>query len=288
MGHHSFPSVRTTQASIPVPRTARSGYSLLEVMCVLGVSGLLLAIHTRGLATTRPVSTTFQCLNNQRLLACAWRMYADDNSTKLPPNTDGTMAGKNANSRSWTGGWLDYTSSTDNTNVDLLVNPQKYPDAGHLGPYLRSPAVFRCPADETAVRFFGILQKRVRSVSMNNAFGYNSRTWLSPSRYRIYALSGQIGNPAGLFVFLDEHPGSINDATFLVNPDTPGNMIDFPGTYHNGGANFSFADGHTEHHKWQDPRTMPAVNAGTTIPLNVMLTGDPDVRWIQQHSSELW
>jgi prepilin-type processing-associated H-X9-DG protein len=282
-----FDSTKLTWAQARHAHQGDPAFALLELLCVLAVLGVLGMLHARGLATTRPVSITFQCLNNQRMLANAWRMYADDNSTKLPPNRDGSNAGKAAADASWAGGWLDYSNgNTDNTNTALLVNHQKWPFGAFLGPYLRSPAAFRCPADESLTRI-GNLQHRVRSVSLNNAFGYNSRTWFSPSRYRLYAQSGQIGTPSGLFVFLDEHPGSINDPVFNVNLDTPGTMVDFPSMNHNGGANLSFADGHAEHHKWQDRRTTPGNQPGVTLTLNVVLPGNPDVLWIQQHASEL-
>ncbi len=50
--------------------------------------------------------------------------------------------------------------------------------------------------------------------------------------------------------FWIEESAGLNDAAFameMVNPD----WHDMPGTYHNIGCGFAFADGHSETHRWQ-------------------------------------
>ena len=65
-----------------------------------------------------------------------------------------------------------------------------------------------------------------------------------------------IKDPSMIFVTLDEHPDSINDAYFLNNPAlTTSQWGDSPASYHNGAGGFSFADGHAEIHKWLSSRT---------------------------------
>jgi prepilin-type processing-associated H-X9-DG protein len=51
------------------------------------------------------------------------------------------------------------------------------------------------------------------------------------------------------FVFVDEHPDSINDGAFF-SPQSKSQFVDIPATYHNRACGFSFADGHAEIHKW--------------------------------------
>ena len=62
-------------------------------------------------------------------------------------------------------------------------------------------------------------------------------------------------SPANLWVIIDENAYSINDASFAASA-VPYYQLDFPASYHNGGAGISFADGHAETHRWQDPRTI--------------------------------
>ena len=128
---------------------------------------------------------------------------------------------------------------------------------------------------------------RVRSVSMNNFFGVGGRTWTTPSRYIQHRNLDQIKSPAGQFVFLEERQDSINDGCFFTDSDTPYQLIDYPASYHDSAAAFSFVDGRAEIHQWVDPRTMPILQPGQLLPLNVNLPGDQDVLWLQQHASEL-
>ena len=73
--------------------------------------------------------------------------------------------------------------------------------------------------------------------------------------YRQYNKTTDFPHPSKIYVTLDEHPDSINDAYFWTSiPATivpkAGNWADLPASYHNGAAGFSFADGHSENRKW--------------------------------------
>jgi len=63
-------------------------------------------------------------------------------------------------------------------------------------------------------------------------------------------------------VVIDEHPDSINDGYFLNNPglmSTGDTWGDVPASYHNGACGISFADGHSEIHKWIGAGTKPRI-----------------------------
>jgi prepilin-type processing-associated H-X9-DG protein len=87
-----------------------------------------------------------------------------------------------------------------------------------------------------------------------------------------------------MFIILDERADSINDGLFWTDADTRWQLIDYPGAYHNGSGSFSFADGHVETHRWNDPRTDPILQPGQLLPLNLNLPGDLDILWLQQHA----
>ena len=94
--------------------------------------------------------------------------------------------------------------------------------------------------------------------------------------------------PSMTFVILDERWDSINDGYFVTQMDgypNPGTtyIVDYPASYHCGACGFAFADGHSEIHKWRDPRTMPPLQTG--IQLNVPSPNNKDVLWMQQHCS---
>ena len=54
---------------------------------------------------------------------------------------------------------------------------------------------------------------------------------------------------------------------------------DVPATYHDNAGNFSFADGHSEIHKWRDARTAQTTGWPWYSPNNV------DIDWVQSKSS---
>jgi prepilin-type processing-associated H-X9-DG protein len=86
-----------------------------------------------------------------------------------------------------------------------------------------------------------------------------------------------------MFVFLDEREDSINDGWFASDPDTQYSVVDWPASYHNGAAGYSFADGHSEVHRWRDGRTMPGLNQGLIG--TKALSGDADVLWMAQKAA---
>lgn len=216
----------------------------------------------------------------------AWQMYAVDNSDLLPPNdfySGGSSPvnawfGPNKGQCNWVGGGEDNRpSNTEATNTIMLTT------WAALGPYNTNAATYHCPVDTSVVTGVG---PRIRSVSMNAAVGtiWNTArtpgtpskgdpvgsTWLSSgwdgsgrnnSIWRTYGTLGSMIRPvpSKLFVITDENPFSINDPAFCVamgqTADANGNatstiFIKVPGSYHNGAVTISFADGHSEIHKW--------------------------------------
>jgi hypothetical protein len=78
-----------------------------------------------------------------------------------------------------------------------------------------------------------------------------------------------IPQPANIYVFLDEHPDSINDGYFDTGTQgspadpTAWDGSDTPASYHNSAGGFSFSDAHSEIHKWINPFTVTKI-----IPVN--------------------
>jgi prepilin-type processing-associated H-X9-DG protein len=115
--------------------------------------------------------------------------------------------------------------------------------------------VFKCPADNFASPVqrtaFGITS-RCRSLSGNIYLGEGNYASgpTDPLYKQVTKLSNlTIPGPSKTWVFLDEHPDSINDAGFF--PPHKWSWVDVPATYHNGAGGLSFADGHSEIHKWR-------------------------------------
>jgi prepilin-type processing-associated H-X9-DG protein len=228
------------------------------------------------------------CLNNVRQVVIAWAMYADDNDGKLVVNAAFNGAERTRlDSGGWIRGWLDFNGENpDNTNTLKLTGIVDGQTA-LFGKYITTPAVYKCPADRSAVTIGGRTYPRVRSISMSQAIGFGSTgSWLPPSIYIIFQKESDIFHPvpAKLMVFLDEHPDSINDGGWafrMFDPDqrAQAELIDFPASYHNGAAALAFADSHAEIHKWLDARTRPPVRHRSEI-THVATPNNPDADWL--------
>ena len=77
--------------------------------------------------------------------------------------------------------------------------------------------------------------------------------------------------PAGLFVFIDVHEDEIMDTQFGIPVQADGDWYqgywwDVPANRHSQGCNFSFADGHVEHWKWEVAKVV-SVPRGSVQPV---------------------
>ncbi len=97
--------------------------------------------------------------------------------------------------------------------------------------------------------------------------------------------------PASVYLFLDEHPDSINDGIFFLDPGhfaTSEQWRDLPASYHNNGAGLSFADGHTEYTPGRTRKTrlaIPFLLKNYTIgqPWTVTMRNSLDYEWMDAH-----
>jgi len=278
---------RTFPKALPTRRTAR-GFTLIELLVVIAIIAILAGLLLPALAKAKSKTLGIQCMNHTKQLLLAWKLYTDDFNGIFPPNEDNPNGG-------WIRGNMNYGGGDPagaNTNTLFLLDPRY----AKLGTYTRSAAIYKCPADQSKNRG-KTGPPRVRSIAMSQAIGSNLQGtsagrggWLPAPRFRVYIKEADMTDPSpvNLWIFLDEHPDSINDGGFAVKMDAQ-EMIDWPAWYHNGAAGFAFADGHSEIHKWVDPRTRavvrymdgnPAINRATHA-------GSKDLRWFRERTSAL-
>jgi prepilin-type processing-associated H-X9-DG protein len=222
-------------------------------------------------------------MNNLKQLMLAWKLYADDNNGVLVASL--TLRNNPLRRTNWFTGTLDFSPAVANWSItnDMIKSPL-WSYAG------QTPEIFKCPADKAHVQVDGVRRPRVRSNSMSQTF--DNGDWLPAAEYFTYAKEAEMGaqGPTMVWVLVDEHPDSINDAAFAVQMVEANNMgaariIDFPASYHNGACGFSFADGHSEIRKWVDGRTVAPVRYTGTLPLNVASPNNLDVLWMSERSS---
>lgn len=94
-----------------------------------------------------------------------------------------------------------------------------------------------------------------------------------------------IPRPSDIFVFVEEHPDSINDGYFL-NQYYVNHWNDLPASDHNGAAPFAFADGHAQLHRWVEGSTQqPSRPDVVDFPLTLADSQTTDLNWVLKHTS---
>jgi hypothetical protein len=220
----------------------------------------------------------------------AWLMYADDYNGNLPPNCN---EGGADTSPSWVNGIESFAPyNLDNINVTNLINSL-------LGPYCgRQVGIYHCPADKYTALELGGQKLRLRSISMNGYLeggAYIGIKTSSPDasiwydgHYRAYNKLSDLTSPtpSELFVFVDEHPDSINDGWFMTDMTNPSQYEDLPASYHNRACGFSYADGHAAPHKWRENGTCQGVTQPqTSINSWSVEQNSRDIAWLMQHAT---
>lgn len=262
----------------------RAGFTLIELLVVIAIIAILASLLLPALAKAKTKAQGISCMSNLRQLGLAWRLYADDFNETLVAALD--LNSNPLKRPNWFSGWVSFSPNTrDNWDItkDLIKSP--------LWPYCgNSAGIFKCPADKAVTVVNGVKTPRIRSNSMSQVFGNGD--WLPTPPYRIYAKMSDMTEPAPsmVWVLLDEHPDSVNDAAFAnqmvaANNLSAARIIDFPASYHNGACGFSFADGHAEIKKWLDARTKAPVKYNGALTLNVASAGNVDVLWLADRTT---
>ncbi len=233
----------------------RRGFTLIELLVVIAIIAILAAILFPVFARARAKAQQNNCLSNVKQICLAWLTYTSDYDQRIPGGCNG------ADTCTWGGSYL----------------------GSYLKPYLKNQQILLCPSTSTA------------PITWNSGCGSADPIWYTDYLYNS-AYLGQNGcadarqgypplkdsdfmHPAETWNYAD---GPVN-ASYSLFPSSAatygvyytananGMSVNDPNqrahvsnvSYrHNGGANFSFCDGHA---KWlslgyaENPANMPSL-----------------------------
>jgi prepilin-type N-terminal cleavage/methylation domain-containing protein len=221
-----------------------SAFTLIELLVTVVVIGILAALLLPVISGGKARAQRVACQNNLKQLQTCWLMYVNEQNDFVPPNRSVLTGGV---WRSSPDSWIGDSNAPHDTNTSNIEHGLlfKYD-------YNRSFSIYRCPADRSRASTPAgkeLPWLRTRSYSMSGCWG--GRT--NEVQNTVFRFSSA-PNPARLFVFIDEHEDSIDDAHFLTWPTPDQRWVNLPSGRHSQVGVLSFGDGRVEQWKWKWPK----------------------------------
>ena len=198
-----------------------SGFTLAEILIVIGIIAVLVAILIPSLWKVREQAAAATCANNLRQIGTAFLGYAQDNEGKFPFHADWNPVTNKED-------WIHWQPGPGRDNNDLTKTSAI---AKYLGKF--NNKVFHCPSDD--------VNNRTRFDSEHNGprryeFSYSFSGWFAsngstadgrPVGPRITA----VVNPSNKVMVIEEDELSLDDGHYWP-AGFKGNLENYLGTRH--------------------------------------------------------
>lgn len=198
-------------------RGGRFGFTMAELLVVVGVIALLIALLMPTLARAREQALLVRCQSNLRQIGLGVQMYANANRGRFPL----------ASHTSAPIGW-----------IDTLI------------PYGTIPAVRLCPVDQRpSPRTSYLTNSFMQPLEPWIDFNPISGATLPGGRSKAYLLLTEIKHPSTtVYIVESNDPGDHVHAVGWTTPDQVAGSIDV--RRHRDRANYWYVDGHVESITW--------------------------------------
>lgn len=222
--------------------STRRGFTLIELLVVIAIIAILAAILFPVFARAREKARQASCASNVRQLGMAYLMYLSDNDGLYPPHV------------------TERTAPAGTPDTAAARAPYSYKTK--LEPYVKNAQVFKCPSgaawpDPAPGKWYTTDYGNNHNEA--NLPGANQRAWYLANPdfgFNETVSQDSVADPARFIVLGDAsrasgvpsrggmypQPWAFDDSA-LPDANQQARMIG----RHNGGANVTYADGHT---KW--------------------------------------
>lgn len=240
-------------------------FTLIELLVVIAIIAILAAMLLPALSKAKSRAMGATCLSNQKQLALAWEMYADDNQGKIINFDVSTANGITSVP------WL--FAAPNPAPATIGMSPQDKDIAllqagfrqGGLYQYAPNVKVLHCPADlranspvvpnPTTPPGSFAYGSYSGSASMNGTPNAGLNTSIKKQ--------SELAHPSERYLWVEENdPRGENRGSWVMgNAGTPPSFSDATfedsvASWHGNNSTFSWADGHAEGHRWIDAATV--------------------------------
>ena len=245
----------------------KKAFTLIELLVVIAVIALLLSIMLPSLRKVKERAIRVVCMNNEKQLALAWLMYAQDNHDQIVyGGTTPVSELSRATDIAFHEGETPWAYQSLNTDTEVeqgedIMN-------GSLWPYVNDITPYRCSAGA---------KKKLRTYSIVD--GLNSITWMPGTEDILVKKVSRIKNTASRIVFICEGGESVTSSMgWCIRYATPV-WHDKPPMRHRDATTLSFADGHADIRIWEDQDTIDFANG---ITIQAEQPDNPDLHYMQR------
>lgn len=175
----------------------KAGFSIIELLIVIGVIALLLAILLPTFGRVRETARRVTCMSNLRQLGQAATAYLQENGGSFP-----TSSPRSPNALR-TSDWIYWRSSAVYT-----ADVQRSPLAKYAGS-TSFASLLRCPSDDAR-------RTNMWGADPPYEYSYTMNIWLAGYQFNNARTTNlaQIKNPATKILFAEEDERSLNDGGF--------------------------------------------------------------------------